>query len=171
MACALVFITLVVTSIIKHRNKYIITEFQEEAASEVLDCVDNPSTPVDGDKIVAVRYTRKTRYARGAYYGSLARCKLNCDIRTRAMEMVVKEYVNQLMASDDVRHIDRPHLIPFAVEAAFTPTIYEIEAKMISSSRTMLNRHDAMARSYWSLDPTSWWIWPSYRTRPDIPSG
>jgi hypothetical protein len=146
----------------------------QESSSTFVDAIDVPSDPATnqpGNELIGyANVPTRTRISAAAQYGQECRLELNCTRRTAAMELAVRAWLNREFDNNFVRRIDRRVLLPLAIEAAFVPSRYEIEAHHMANTVEVVTRQLQLEANVYSNENRRWFhLWPrKLRRRPTV---
>jgi len=105
-----------------------------------------------------VRSCRVRRHQLACSIGVECRAKFGFRSRSEANEIIARKWIyDSLTLLADMRKADIPHIMPYALEVAFTPSIHELRARAVTQSRAVQTRlRDAEIQ---------FWDWGYYFTR------
>jgi len=130
-----------------------VPEGVHQYAAEVNEAVNIDDT--DDDELITNLDANTTQnHARfAAYCGRECRNKFMFKSRSAANEQVAHKFIYDYLTRKGVRSLHISHILPIAIEVAFTPTEAELLAKQYRVARDTRDRVAEYNRSYTGLSP------------------
>jgi len=97
-----------------------------------------------------VRSCRVRRHQLACSIGVECRAKFGFRVRSEANEIIARKWIyDSLVLLVDMRKADIPHIMPYALEVAFTPSIHELRARAVTQSRAVQTRLRDSEIQFW----------------------
>lgn len=99
------------------------------------------------------------------------RAKIGLPKRTEANVLVARKLVTEYLEGlPDLRQLHYLQIVPLAVELAFIPTVYDIEARDIAASMAAVSRREAYGDTRYTIMP-GWGPWGLFGRRRVVTTG
>jgi hypothetical protein len=130
----------------------LVTPAIRDVASSGLSLID--SHPLTSEELAPLTREQRVRGIRrhqlACSIGVECRAKFGFRVRNEANEIIARKWIHdQLHLLADMRKADIPHIIPYGLEVAFTPSIHEIRARAVTKTRAVQNRLADAELPFW----------------------